>query len=158
MSIRSDKVRLTLRKAVSEIISYEHNFNVLVSVSDIDMSPDLSNAKIYISILGDDNSKLNVINELNKILSIKESINLKKNGLLKNKTFMLTGKLDGMSRAEAKSLIEQNSGSIISNVSKKLDYLIVGEKPTKRKIEHAKELGIEILSQDQWLKLLNKRI
>ena len=71
---------------------------------------------------------------------------------------MLTGKLDGMSRAEAKSLIEQNSGSIISNVSKKLDYLIVGEKPTKRKIEHAKELGIEILSQDQWLKLLNKRI
>ena len=71
---------------------------------------------------------------------------------------MLTGKLDRMSRAEAKSLIEQNSGSIISNVSKKLDYLIVGEKPTKRKIEHAKELGIEILSQDQWLKLLNKRI
>ena len=70
---------------------------------------------------------------------------------------MLTGKLDRMSRAEAKSLIEQNSGSIISNVSKKLDYLIVGEKPTKRKIEHAKELGIEILSQDQWLKLLNKR-
>ena len=104
------------------------------------------------------NTNLNVINELNKILSIKESINLKKNGLLKNKTFMLTGKLDRMSRAEAKSLIEQNSGSIISNVSKKLDYLIVGEKPTKRKIEHAKELGIEILSQDQWLKLLNKRI
>ena len=57
MSIRSDKVGLTLRKAVSEIISYEHNFNVLVSVFDIDMSPDLSNAKIYISILGDDNSK-----------------------------------------------------------------------------------------------------
>ena len=70
---------------------------------------------------------------------------------------MLTGKLDRMSRAEAKSLIEQNSGSIISNVSKKLDYLIIGEKPTKRKIEHAKELGIEILSQAQWLKLLNKR-
>ena len=104
------------------------------------------------------NTNLNVLNELNKILSVKDSINLKKNGLLKNKTFMLTGKLDGMSRAEAKSLIEQNSGSIISNVSKKLDYLIVGEKPTKRKIEHAKELGIEILSQDQWLKLLNKRI
>ena len=104
------------------------------------------------------NTNLNVLNELNKILSVKDSINLKKNGLLKNKTFMLTGKLDRMSRAEAKSLIEQNSGSIISNVSKKLDYLIVGEKPTKRKIEHAKELGIEILSQDQWLKLLNKRI
>ena len=51
---------------------------------------------------------------------------------------MLTGKLLNMSRSEAKSIIEQNSGYIISNVSKKLDYLIVGDKPTKRKVEIAK--------------------
>ena len=69
---------------------------------------------------------------------------------------MLTGKLDGISRAEAKSLIEQNSGSIISNVSKKLDYLIIGEKPTKRKIETAKEMNIKILNQKEWLSMLNK--
>ena len=103
------------------------------------------------------NTNLNVLNELNKILSVKDSINLKKNGLLKNKTFMFTGKLDGISRAEAKSLIEKNSGTTLSTLSKNLNYLVIGEKPTKRKIEHAKELGIEILSQDQWLKLLNKR-
>ena len=54
MSIRSDKVRLTLRKAISEIINYEHNFNVLASVSDIDLSPDLSNAKIYSINISDD--------------------------------------------------------------------------------------------------------
>ena len=60
-----------------------------------------------------------------------------------------------MSRAEAKSLIEKNSGSIISNVSKKLDYLIVGEKPTKRKVDIAKELNIKILNQNTWLKMLN---
>ena len=69
---------------------------------------------------------------------------------------MFTGKLNGISRAEAKSLIEKNSGSIISNVSKKLDYLIIGEKPTKRKIEAAKELNIKILKQSEWIKLLNK--
>ena len=69
---------------------------------------------------------------------------------------MFTGKLNGISRAEAKSLIEKNSGSIISNVSKKLDYLIVGEKPTKRKIEAAKELNIKILKQSEWIKLINK--
>ena len=62
---------------------------------------------------------------------------------------MLTGKLDGISRAEAKSLIEQNSGTIISNVTKKLDYLIVGEKPTKRKVEAAKELKVKILNLPQ---------
>ena len=47
---------------------------------------------------------------------------------------MLTGKLNGVSRAEAKSLIEKNSGKIINNVNKKLDYLITGEKPTKKKL------------------------
>ena len=60
-----------------------------------------------------------------------------------------------MSRAEAKSIIEQNSGTIISNISKKLNYLIVGDKPTKRKIDAAKDLGIEILNQKEWLKMLD---
>ena len=96
-----------------------------------------------------------LFNDLLKILSIKVSVGPKKNGPLKNKTFLLTGKLENMSRAEAKSLIEQNSGSIISNVSKKLDYLIIGEKPTKRKIESAKELKVKILSQEDWIKMLN---
>ncbi|MDB9746615.1 hypothetical protein OAB07_00905 [Candidatus Pelagibacter sp.] len=69
---------------------------------------------------------------------------------------MLTGKLLNMSRSEAKSLIEQNSGSVISNVSKKLDYLIAGEKPTKRKVEAAKQLNVKVINQNEWLKLLNK--
>ena len=101
-------------------------------------------------------TNLKVIDDLVKILSINDSIAIKKDGLLKNKTFMLTGKLKEMSRAEAKSLIEKNSGEIISNVSKKLDFLIVGEKPTKKKIENAKELKIKILSQIEWMKMLNK--
>ena len=69
---------------------------------------------------------------------------------------MLTGKLSGISRAEAKSLIEENSGSIVSNVSKKLNYLIIGDKPTKKKVLSAKELNIKIINQDQFLKMLNK--
>jgi len=68
---------------------------------------------------------------------------------------MLTGKLNGMSRAEAKSLIEENSGTTVSSVSKKLNYLIIGDKPTKRKVETAKELKIIIIDQNQFLKLLN---
>ena len=97
-----------------------------------------------------------VLSELAKILTIKDSLEIKKDGLLKNKTFMLTGKLSGMSRAEAKSMIEENSGAIVSNVSKKLDYLIIGDKPTKKKIDTAKELKIKIINQEQWLKMLNK--
>jgi DNA ligase (NAD+) len=97
-----------------------------------------------------------ITHELVKLLSIKDSKNIKSNGLLQNKVFMLTGKLSNMSRSEAKSLIEQHSGVIINNVSKKLDYLITGEKPTKRKIEAAKNLNIKILNQTEWLKILNK--
>ena len=99
---------------------------------------------------------LGVLKELKKILNIKVKSTEKKNGLLKNKTFMLTGKLNGISRAEAKSLIEENSGTTVSSVTKKLNYLIVGEKPTKRKIETAKELKITIINQNQFLRMLNK--
>ena len=99
---------------------------------------------------------LNVLNEFQKILNIKDQLIEKKNGLLKNQTFMLTGKLNGISRAEAKSLIEENSGTTVSSVTKKLNYLIVGEKPTKRKIETAKELKVKTIDQSQFLKMLNK--
>ena len=100
-------------------------------------------------------TNLDVLFELIKNLSIKDVIPINNDGLLKNKTFMLTGKLNGISRAEAKSLIEQNSGKIISNVNKKLDFLVVGEKPTTKKVNNAKELGIQIISQPEWIKMLN---
>ena len=104
------------------------------------------------------NNKTNLLitNALSNLLNIQDAKSVNKKGILKEKTFMLTGKLSNMSRSEAKSLIEQNSGSVISNVSKKLDYLIVGENPTKRKIEAAKELKIKIINQNEWLNLLNK--
>jgi DNA ligase (NAD+) len=69
---------------------------------------------------------------------------------------MFTGKLKEISRAEAKSLVEKNSGKIISNVSKKLDYLVVGEKSTTKKINNAKELNVNVINQEEWEKMLNK--
>ena len=101
-------------------------------------------------------TNLNVLFELNENLIIKNLVEIDNEGLLKNKTFMLTGKLKGISRAEAKSLIEQNAGEIISNVNKKLDYLIAGEKPTIKKINTAKEIGIPVIDQQELIKMLNK--
>jgi len=98
---------------------------------------------------------LNILKELQKILEVKNAENKDKNGLLNKKTFMVTGKLNGISRAEVKSLIEENSGSSVSTVSKKLNYLIIGDKPTKKKVDKAKELKITILDQSQFLKMLN---
>ena len=101
-------------------------------------------------------TNLKVLSELKKILKIPNVAQINRDGILKNKTFMLTGKLHGISRAEAKSLIEQNSGRIISNVGKKLNYLIIGEKPTNKKVNDAKDLDINIITQDEWIKMLNK--
>ena len=99
-------------------------------------------------------SNYKIIEKLSSILNISD-FKLNIDGKLINNTFMFTGKLSNMSRAEAKSLIEENSGSVVSSVNKKLKYLIIGEKPTNRKVEEAKKLGIKILSQKEWLNLLN---
>ena len=96
----------------------------------------------------------NVVLELSKILSIQDR-KINKKGKLKNKTFMFTGKLSNISRAEAKSMVEKNSGTVLSSVNKKLNYLVIGDKPTNKKIEHAKNIGIKIISQKDWNKLLN---
>ena len=99
---------------------------------------------------------LKILNELEKILNIANALPNKKNGIFKNITFLVTGKLNGISRAEVKSLIEENLGTTVSTVSNKLNYLIIGEKPTRRKVENAKQLKIKIINQDEFLKMLNK--
>jgi DNA ligase (NAD+) len=96
-----------------------------------------------------------ILKELDQALQIESLKKITNDGLLKGKTFMFTGKLLNISRSEAKNLIEKNSGSLVSNVSKRLDFLIIGEKPTKRKVESAKELKIKIITQSEWMKMLN---
>ena len=101
-------------------------------------------------------ANIKVLNELEKVLVIKDAIQNIDDGLLNNKTFLVTGKLSGISRAEIKSLIEENAGKTISSVSKKLNFLIIGEKPTKKKVDYAKQLKIKIIDQAEFLKMLNK--
>ena len=97
---------------------------------------------------------IEVIKELKKYLLINKNVfNLE--GKFKNKTFMMTGKLEGISRAEAKSLIEKNSGKILSTVSNKLNYLIIGDKPTNRKVEQARKLKVKLINHKDLNKMLN---
>ena len=133
------------------MISKSKNLDELLNIDGIGETQ-INSIKNFFS----NETNLRVINELDKVLKIKDATQVKKDGSLVNKIFMLTGKLEGISRAEAKSLIEKSSGSIVSNVSKKLNYLVIGEKPTKRKVLAAKELKIKILNQSEWFKMLNK--
>ena len=132
------------------LLSKKKNFDDLLNIDGIGETQINSIKNFFVNI-----TNIKVLNELEKVLIVKNVKIKQTQGLLNNKTFMITGKLEGISRAEAKSLIEENSGSIVSNVSRKLDYLILGEKPTKRKIDLANELKIKILDQKELLKMLN---
>ena len=132
-------------------LSKTNKYNELLNIDGIGETQ-VNSVKNFFSV----SINLKVLNELEELLNIKKSKNELKNGLLKDKSFLVTGKLDNISRAEVKSLIEENSGITVSSVSKKLNYLIVGEKPTKKKIESAKVLKIKIINQNEFLKMLNK--
>ncbi len=98
----------------------------------------------------------NNIVELINVLNIKNSKSKNKNGKFTNKTIMFTGGFAKMSRSEAKALVENNGGKVLGSISKKLDILVIGDsKPTKKKIEKARELSVKILKENEWYKILN---
>jgi DNA ligase (NAD+) len=69
---------------------------------------------------------------------------------------MFTGGFQNMSRSEAKSIAENNGGKVLGAISKKLDFLVVGNsKPTKKKIDQAKQLNVKIIFEKEWNKILD---
>jgi len=74
---------------------------------------------------------------------------------LEGKTFVLTGKLSSLSRDEAGDLIRARGGSVSSSVSKKTDFVVVGE-DAGSKLKKATELGLATLDEDQFLALVGR--
>ncbi len=101
-------------------------------------------------------TNVRIIKELILELDIKNKQSKSKKGVFLNKKLMFTGGFKEMSRSEAKTFVENNGGKVLGSVSKKLDYLVIGDtKPTKKKIELAKSLNIKIILEKDWNKILN---
>ena len=130
-------------------IDKNFDFNSFLNIDGIGEIQILSLKKFF-----SNKENLNVVKDLSNYLNI-ENETLNETGKLRNLSFMITGKLKDMSRAEVKTIIEKNSGKILSSVGKKLTYLIIGENPTTKKVNQAKELGINIINQKELFKLLN---
>lgn len=77
------------------------------------------------------------------------------NDNFKDKTFVLTGSLRTLTRDKAKEIIESNGGKTSSSVSKKTSVVIVGEDPGS-KYQKAKELGIDVWSEEEFLNIINE--
>jgi DNA ligase (NAD+) len=77
-----------------------------------------------------------------------------KNNRLQGKTFLFTGSLQQFTRDRAKQMVEENGGTLLSGVSTKLNYLVVGE-DAGSKLTKAKAIpSIEVLTEDEFLKLI----
>ena len=130
-------------------LSVNKKFEELLNIDGIGETQINSIKKFFLN-----KTNVKVLNMLQKTLKVNDAQMHKSDGPLSHKNFMITGKLDGMSRAEAKSLTEKNSGSMVSTVSKKLNFLIVGDKPTKKKVDLARTLKVKIIDKAEWLKML----
>lgn len=127
-----------LMKATPEEINNIENIGPVVSASIYEFFRD----------------KIN-INFINKL--IKNGVSIyqlePKNYKLAKKTFVLTGTLTSMSREEAKKKIIENGGKVSGSVSPKTSYLVAGQNPGGKYTE-AKKLGVKILSESEFLKII----
>jgi DNA ligase (NAD+) len=77
-------------------------------------------------------------------------------GPLSGLSFVVTGTLSRWSRNEAEGLIKSLGGAAVSSVTKKTDYLVVGESPGS-KLQKAQEYGTKLLSEEEFAELLQER-
>ena len=115
-----------------------------------EIGPSISNS---VTRFFSDSSNLKIIDRLKKAgLNFSTDKKVVLNSRLSEKTFVLTGTLSSMSRETAKELIQNLGGTVVSSVSSKTNYVVVGESPGS-KYDKAKSLGIEILSEEQFIQL-----
>jgi len=96
--------------------------------------------------------------ELDKLLSKGVTIQSPtpaKAAFLQDKSFVFTGGLSTMTRAQAQNAVEEQGGRAASGVSKNTDYVVAGENPGS-KLDQARRLGVTILTEDDFLRLLGR--
>ena len=98
---------------------------------------------------------ISITKNLIQELKIKDYIIQSTDGKFSNQKLMFTGGFENMSRTEAKTIVENNGGKVLGTISKKLDYLVVGNsKPTMKKVDLAKKLKVKIIFEKEWNKIL----
>jgi DNA ligase (NAD+) len=102
-------------------------------------------------------SNQNIINRLKNFgvqFEIVEHFNPNATDKLVGKTFVVSGVFEQFSRDDLKKAIEDNGGKVGSSISAKTDYVVAGENMGPAKLEKANQLKIQILSETQFLELL----
>ncbi len=100
-------------------------------------------------------SEVENINEIKKIREIgfKLTVNSLKSSKLQGKIFVLTGTLKSVGRPQAKKILEDHGARVSGSVSKMTDFVVAGDEPGS-KYEKAQELGVTILNEKEFLKMV----
>jgi len=102
-----------------------------------------------------EHKNINVMNKFSKAGVSPQKKEIQTNAPLQGKSFVFTGTMESMGRNEAKTIVENMGGTIHSGVSKKTTYVVAGSDPGS-KLDKAKSSGIKIISEEEFLKLINK--
>ena len=141
-------------KNFTKLFNLKEREKILLNLVDLDGIGETQIQSINSFFKNETNVK--IIRNLISKLNIKDHTAPNADGKFSNKKLMFTGGFKNMSRSEAKAIAENNGGKVLGSISKKLDYLVVGaSKPTKKKIDQAKQLNIEIILENEWNKILN---
>ena len=141
-------------KEIVKFINLKNKDQILKNIKELDGIGDTQAESLKNFFSNETN--LQIIKNLIKELDISDYKIEVKDGVFSDKKIMFTGTFKDMSRSEAKSIAENNGGKVLGSVSKKLDYLVVGEtKPTKKKIIQAKSLNVKVITEMEWNKILN---
>lgn len=89
-------------------------------------------------------------------MSLPEEDESSRTDLLKGKSIVISGTFSHHSRDEYKEIIERNGGKNVSGISKKTDFVFAGENMGPSKLEKARTLGIPIINEEEFLKMINQ--
>ncbi len=108
----------------------------------------------FITFFKDEKNR-KIVDNLLKYIQIESKVHqvYRVKSKITGKTFVLTGTLETMSRDEAKEKIRALGGDVSSSVSKETDYVVAGENPGSKK-ENAKKLGVPVITEEEFLKML----
>jgi DNA ligase (NAD+) len=96
---------------------------------------------------------LRIVENLTKEVTVVDSEKPKKDSPVAGKTIVFTGSLEKMTRDEAKAMAERLGAKAAGSVSKKTDYVVAGP-GAGSKLAEAQKLGVTVLTEDEWLKLV----
>jgi DNA ligase (NAD+) len=146
----------TLASAVSHISDfYNWDKDKLALLEDI--GPKVATSVVDFFARPENRRIIDMLAEAGVNLSNEQKGQMKTDGQLAGKTFLFTGTLSHFKRSDAETMVEDKGGAILGGVSSKLNYLVVGE-DAGGKLEKAKKLGsVNILTEQQFLKLMEEK-